>query len=213
MFQIDRAKVPYRIIQVPTLGIPGAVALLVSLDWYQCRDTNYSVTNFNNAVQLSDTYFLNHWGIYGVSPFTPCALFTTDAGTEINVITQTVTGWSLDLEHDTALAGDLIQVTGTLAGTINPTGSRVTLSPNSATYEVAAKHADVTTGTGETAVTTVGKPFRLNVNTYVDRLNRLHIQRDGLVAGDVLTITGTATYINPNGETETYTDTKTVTIQ
>lgn len=197
VFQLDKADVPYRIIQVPSLGIPGAVALLVSTDWYQVRDTLYGTTQFYNPQSLSNTMYLNHWGIYGVSPFTPCALFTTDAGTCIKAVTQTVNGFALTPTTGTVKAGGLMQLTPKLTATVKPTGSAVQVAPNAATYEVAANHA----ASGDESH---GAAFELNVNTFVDDQARLHVQRDGLVAGDVITVTGTATYVNPNGETTKY---------
>lgn len=194
VFQLDKADVPYRIIQVPTLGIPGAVALLVSTDWYQVRDTLYGTTQFYNPQTLSNTMYLNHWGIYGVSPFTPCALFTTDAGTSINVVTQTVTGFTLAADSDTAKPGDVNQLYPTLTAKITPTGTAVEVAPNTATYEVTAS---VTKGETTTTVP-------LNVNTFVDDQARLHIQRDGLPNNTIIKVNGIATYINPNGATNTY---------
>ena len=205
MFQLDKADVPYRIIQVPSLGIPGAVALLVSTDWYQVRDTLYGTTQFYNPQTLSNTMYLNHWGIYGVSPFTPCALFTTDAGTSIKVVTQTVTGFTLTPTTGSVKAGGLMQLTPKLTATVEPTGTAVQVAPNAATYEVAANHAP-------SGKDTYGAAFDLNVNTFVDDQARLHVQRDGLVAGDVITVTGTATYVNPNGETTEHSATCTFTV-
>ena len=176
VFQLDKAEVPYRIVQVPSLGISGAVALLVSTDWYQARDTMY----------------LNHWGIYGVSPFTPCALFTTDAGTSIKVVTQTVTGFTLTPTSGDVKAGDVVQLTPKLTATVEPTGTAIEVAPNSATYEVSAQHAAQDDASGAA--------FQLDVNTFVDDQARLHVQRGGLTTGDVITVTGTATYVNPNGE-------------
>lgn len=206
VFQLDKADVPYRIIQVPSLGIDGAVALLVSTDWYQVRDTMYGTTQFYNPQTVSNTLYLNHWGIYGVSPFTPCALFTTDAGTSIKVVTQTVTGFTLTPTTGTVKAGDLMQLTPKLTATVAPTGTAIQVAPNAATYEVAANHAT----SGDDAP---GAAFDLNVNTFVDDQARLHIQRDGLVAGDVITVTGTATYVNPNGETTEHSATCTFTVE
>lgn len=205
VFQLDKADVPYRVIEVPSLGIDGAVALLVSTDWYQARDTLYGTTQFYNPQTLSNTLYLNHWGIYGVSPFTPCALFTTDAATSINVVTQTVTGFTLTPSTGTVKAGDLMQLTPKLTATVKPTGTAIQVAPNAATYEVAAKHA----ASGNDAS---GAAFDLNVNTFVDDQARLHVQRDGLVAGDVITVTGTATYVNPNGETTEHSATCTFTV-
>lgn len=206
VFQLDKADIPYRIVQVPTLGIPGAVALLVSTDWYQVRDTMYGTTQFYNPQTLGNTMYLNHWGIYGVSPFTPCALFTTDAGTSIKVVTQTVARFTLTPATGTVKAGDLMQLTPKLTATVTPTGTAVQVAPNAATYEVAANHA----ASGDA---THGAAFDLNVNTFVDDQARLHVQRDGLVTGDVITVTGTATYVNPNGETTERSATCTFTVE
>lgn len=206
VFQLDKADVPYRIIQVPSLGIPGAVALLVSNDWYQVRDTLYGTTQFYNPQTLSNTLYLNHWGIYGVSPFTPCALFTTDAGTSIKVVTQTVTGFALTPETGDVKAGDVVQLTPKLTATVNPTGTVIQAAPDAATYEVAANHA----ASGDGAP---GAAFDLNVNTFVDDQARLHVQRDGLTAGDIITVTGTATYVNPTDETTTHKATCTLTVK
>lgn len=205
VFQMDKADVPYRIIQVPSLGIPGAVALLVSTDWYQVRDTMYGTTQFYNPQTLGNTMYLNHWGVYGVSPFTPCALFTTGAATSIKLVTQTVRGFTLTPTTDDVKAGDVLQLTPTLTATVTPTGTAIEVAPNAATYEVSATHA----AAGETA----GAAFDLNVNTFVDDQARLHVQRDGLKAGDIITVTGTATYVNPTDETTTHTATSTFTVK
>ena len=190
---------------MPSLGIPGAVALLVSTDWYQVRDTMYGTTQFYNPQTQANTMYLNHWGIYGVSPFTPCALFTTDAGTSVKVVTQAVTGFTLTPDTGTVKAGDLVQLTPKLTATVTPTGTAIQVAPDAATYEIAATHA----AEGKTA----GAAFDLNTNTFVDDQARLHVQRDGLVAGDVITVTGTATYINPNGETTEHKATCTFTVE
>lgn len=195
VFQLDKADVPYRIIQVPTLGIPGAVALLVSTDWYQVRDTLYGTTQFYNPQTLSNTMYLNHWGIYGVSPFTPCALFTTDAGTSINVVTQTVTGLSLTSTTANVAPGDVVQLVPKLTATVTPTGTPIEVAPNTATYNVTALRSSTSDAT----------PINLNINTFVDNEARLHVQRDDLKTNDIINVEALATYINPNGATETYT--------
>ena len=205
VFQLDKAEVPYRIVQVPSLGVEGGVALLVSTDWYQVRDIMYGTTQFYNPQTLGNTLYLNHWGIYGVSPFTPCALFTTDAGTSITVVTQTVTGFTLTPTTGDVKAGDVVQLTPKLTATVQPTGTAIQVAPNSATYEVSAKHA--------TKDTTPGASFELDVNTFVDDQARLHVQRNGLKAGDIITVTGTATYVNPTGETTEHKATCTFTVK
>lgn len=202
VFQLDKAEVPYRVIQVPTLGIPGAVALLVSTDWYQARDTLYGTTQFYNPQTLTNTMYLNHWGIYGVSPFTPCALFTTDAGTSINVVTQTVTDFSMNPSVTTFAPGDVIPLVPKLTATITPTGTPIEVAPNAATYEVVA----YTSSSG------VDTPAQLNVNTFVDDNAQLHVQRDNIPDNMTIKVTGTATYINSNDETTEHTATCTFTV-
>ena len=201
VFQLDKAEVPYRIVQVPSLGIEGAVALLVSTDWYQVRDTMYGTTQFYNPQTLGNNLYLNHWGIYGVSPFTPCALFTTDAGTSITVVTQTVTGFTLTPTSGDVQAGDVVQLTPKLTATVQPTGTAIEVAPNSATYEVSATHG------------AKGTAFQLDVNTFVDDQSRLHVQRNGLKADDIITVTGTATYVNPTGETTEHSASCTFTVK
>lgn len=201
VFQLDKADIPYRVIEVPTLGISGACALLVSTDWYQCRDVNVSTSSFYNPQTRSTTLYYDHWGIYGVSPFTPCALFTTDAGSSITVVTQTVTGLTLTPATQDVAPGDVVQLTPKLTATVEPTGTAIETAPDAATYEVSAKHSG-------------GAAFDLNVNTFVDDQARLHVQRDALTAGDVITVTGTATYVDPNGtNTGAYTATATFTVK
>lgn len=195
VFQLNKADVPYRIIEVPSLGIPGAVALLVSTDWYQVRDTLYGTTQFFNPQSLGNTMYLNHWGIYGVSPFTPCALFTTDAGTSIKVVTQNVTGFTLTPSEKDVAPGDMVQLSPKLTATVTPTGTAIEVAPNTATYKVSAVHVE----TGQWLA------VPLNINTYVDDQARLHIQRDGLRTNDIIKVDALATYVDPNGTTETYT--------
>lgn len=121
-------------------------------------------------------------------------------------MTQTVTGYTLTPATDTVKAGDLVQLTPKLTATLTPTGTAIQVAPNAATYEVAAKHA----AKGDDAH---GAAFDLNVNTFVDDQARLHVQRDGLVTGDVITVTGTATYVDPNDKTTEYSATCTITVK
>lgn len=114
-------------------------------------------------------------------------------------MTQTVTSFTLDSSNSTPAPGDVIQLNPKLTATINPTGTPVQVAPNTATYTVRAKR-------GENAIA-------LNVNTFVDDQARLHIQRDELQNGDIIAVEGTATYVNPNGATDTYTSTVRLTVK
>jgi hypothetical protein len=98
---------------------------------------------------------------------------------------------------DNVAPGDVVQLMPKLTATVKPTGTPIEVAPNSATYKVSA--ANGTTGTNI--------PIPLNINTFVDDQARLHVQRDDLKNDDVIKVEALATYINPNGTTETYTAT------
>ena len=200
LFNVDLAKVSYRTVIVDEFPIPGAVALLTTEDFFVCSDTLYNTTSFWNPQTLTTNYYLNHWGIYSVSPFVPAILFTTeDESTVTPTITQTVSGITLEAEKDSMKAGESQQLTVKLTGTINPETPDVFVAPDAATFEVVAKNSD-------------GDPVALNARTRVDNYGVLHVQKTGLKAGDVLTVEATSAYTNPSGKTIGYTATKEITI-
>lgn len=199
LFNVDLAKVSYRTILVDEFPIPNAVALLTTEDFFVCHDTLYNTTSFYNPQTLTTNYYLNHWGIYSVSPFVPAILFTTEDQTATPTIKETVTGITLS-GPATMKPGDSDQLTVKLAGTINPASPSIYVRPDAATYAISAATSD-------------GDAIQLNNRTRVDNYGVLHIQRSGLKAGDIITITATSTYTNPSGTTNTYTDTHEVTIE
>lgn len=200
LFNVDLAQVKYRVVLVDEFPITGAVALLTTEDFFVCSDTLYNTTSFWNPQTLTTNYYLNHWGVYSVSPFVPAILFTTeDEATVTPTITQTVSGITLEAEKESMKAGESQQLTMKLTGTINPETPDVFVAPNAATYTVVAKNAD-------------GDPVDLNSRTRVDVYGVLHTQKTGLKAGDVITITATSAYTNPSGKTVGYTAEKEITI-
>ena len=200
LFNVDLAKVSYRTVIVDEFPIPGAVALLTTEDFFVCSDTLYSTTSFWNPQTLTTNYYLNHWGVYSVSPFVPAILFTTeDESTVTPTITQTVSGITLEAEKDSMKAGESQQLTVKLQGTISPETPDVFVAPDAATYTVVAKNAE-------------GEPVDLNSRTRVDVYGVIHVQKTGLKAGDVITITATSAYTNPSGKTVGYTAEKEITI-
>ena len=199
LFNVELANVKYRVVLVDEFPIPNAVALLTTEDFFVCSDTLYSTTSFWNPQTLTTNYYLNHWGIYSVSPFVPAILFTTDEATVTPTITQTVSGITLEAEKDSMKAGESQQLTVKLQGTINPETPDVYVAPNAATFNVVAK-------------TSEGEPVDLNSRTRVDVYGVLHTQKTGLKAGDVITVTATSAYTNPSGATVGYTAEKEITI-
>ena len=199
LFNVELANVKYRVVLVDEFPIPNAVALLTTEDFFVCSDTLYSTTSFWNPQTLTTNYYLNHWGIYSVSPFVPAILFTTDEATVTPTITQTVSGITLEAEKDSMKAGESQQLTVKLQGTINPETPDVFVAPDAATYEIVAKNSD-------------GEPVALNSRTRVDVYGVIHLQKTGLKAGDVITVTATSAYTNPSGATVGYTAEKEITI-
>ena len=200
LFNVDLAQVKYRVVLVDEFPIKGAVALLTTEDFFVCSDTLFNTTSFWNPQTLTTNYYLNHWGVYSISPFVPAILFTTeDASTTIPTITQTVSGITLEAEKETMKPGESQQLTVKLTGTINPETPDVFIAPDAATYEIVAKDSE-------------DAPVALNSRTRVDVYGVLHVQKTGLKAGDTLTVTATSAYVNPSGKTTGYTATKEITI-
>lgn len=215
LFNVDLAKVQYRTILIDEFPIPDAVALLTTEDFFVCHDTLYNTTSFWNPQTLATTYWLNHWGIYSVSPFVPAILFTTAAGTVTPTITQAVTGLTLTAESDTVAVGGSVKLVAKLTGTVNPAdpNTDVIVRPDSALYTVSAQTPAKPAGKDsatEPAVPAVS--INLNARTRVDQYGILHVQKTGLKTGDEITVTATSTYVNPSGETQPLTATATVTI-
>ena len=199
LFNVDLAQVKYRTVIVDSFPIPNAVALLTTEDFFVCSDTLFNTTSFWNPQTLTTNYYLNHWGVYSVSPFVPAILFTTDDATVTPTITQTVSGITLEAEKETMKPGESQQLTVKLQGTISPETPDIFVAPDAATYTVVAKNAE-------------GEPISLNARTRVDVYGVLHTQKTGLKAGDVLTVEATSAYTNPSGKTTGYTTTKEITI-
>ena len=210
LFNVDLAKVSYRTVLIDEFPIPDAVALLTTEDFFVCHDTLYNTTSFWNPQTLTTTYWLNHWGVYSVSPFVPAILFTTAAGTVTPTIKQAVTGLTVTAEPGTVELGGSVGIVTKLNGTIDPADSDadVLVRPDACIYNVSAE-----TPAGADPVTKPAKPVQLNARTRVDNYGVLHVQKTGLKPGDVITVTATSTYVNPSGATVPYTGTATVTIE
>lgn len=204
LFNVDLAKVSYRTVLIDEFPIDGAVALLTTEDFFVCSDTLYNTTSFWNPETLATNYYLNHWGVYSVSPFVPAILFTTGEGTTTPTVTQKVTGLKVTAENPTVKAGGSVRLTAKLEGTVTPEtpDGTIVVAPDAATYTVKASR-----GEGE-AVSAVA----LNSRTRVDNYGVLHVQKSGVEAGDTLTVTATSTYRNPSGATTPYTATVEVTV-
>ena len=209
VFNLDKADIQQRIVTIDEFPIPNndCVALLTTEDFFMCKDTEYETTSIYNPKTLATNYFLHHWGVYSVSPFVPAIMFTVGGeSTTINTVEQTVTGITITPDTDDVSAGEVVPLTIALTGTLDPnTDPFVKVAPDAATYDVTVTRTE---GEGNDAVTTAINSPR----TRVDEYGNLHVSR-ALLPDDVITVVATATYINPSGETTTYTDTGTYTVE
>lgn len=95
-FNIDRAEVGSRTTVVPSqyFNVDGAQAILTTRDFFVIADTLIDTANVVNPAGLHTNYFLHHHQIISASRFVPALLFTTKAGTVINIADSVVTGVS-----------------------------------------------------------------------------------------------------------------------
>ena len=202
VFQLDKADIQYRIVEIPQFPIPNVYAALTSEDFIYCRDVYYGVEPpFYNPANMTYKYYLQHAEMIGVNPVANCVLFTTDSATVIPTITMTPSG--LDLGP---ASGGEIEIGGVLPLTLDLTGTvtggisgKITVQPDSALFEVAASRP----GESESDPAT---PVALNSRTYVDDRGILHLQKSGMEVGDVITVSASSTYVNPSGSTTVFTD-------
>ena len=199
-FNMDKANIQYRIVEIPEFPIPNVYAALTSEDFIYCRDVWYGIEPpFRNPANLTDKYYLHHAQMIGVNPAANCVIFSTNAGTEIDTATVTVTGLEFDPDTATVNPGDVIETKIFLRGSVADDDSGlIGVEPNAAVYECAATRS--------------GDAIPLNTRTYVDDAGFLHIQKTGLESGDVITVTAKSVYVNPSGATTVYSDTFTATV-
>ena len=203
VFQLDKADIQYRIIDIPEFPIPNVYAALTSEDFVYARDVYYGIEPpFYNPANMSSKYYLQHAEMIGFNPAANCVLFTTEQNTAIKTITMTPSGIVFTPDSGTLAAGDTLEthifLQGTLAASDSGSTDPIAVEPDAALYTV-------------TAVDSNSDPVALNSRTYVDAQGILHTQKT-LEAGTVITITAKAAYINPSGVTTSYTDDFTATI-
>lgn len=201
VFQLDKADIKYRTVEVDEFPMPNVVAILTTEDFFQCYDTVYETTSMYNPKTLGTNYFLHHWGIYSVSPFVPAIAFTTDAATSVTTVTQTVTGITATIDNATPDLGEGTAIHARLTGTLDPTGvAGIEVAPNAATYDVTVTRKS---GTDTVAVSSPA--------TRVDEYGVLHVS-NRLQYGDVINVAVKSTYVNPSGTTTPLTASVTATV-
>ena len=204
VFNLPQSEIQYRTVIIPEFPIPNVYAALTSEDFIYYRDymTGLEPPFYNPGNRTMKYYYWAN-ALIGVNPAANCVLFTTDANTVIPTITMSITGATLEPVNgeDTVEIGGVKPLKFALTGTVtNGSGSPVAVEPDSATFEVSATNADA------------DEAVSLNTRTYVDAYGVLHMQKTGLTAGDLVTVTAKSTYVNPSGATTDYTASATLTV-
>ena len=204
VFQLDVAEIKYRKIIIPEFPIADVYAALTSEDFIYYRDfmTGLEPPFYNPGNRTMKYYYWAN-AMIGVNPAANCVLFTTDAATTVPTITMTPSGIEFDPDTANVSPGDEIQthiyLRGTVAADDSSDPAPITVEPDAAIYSVSCVDSN-------------NDAKQLSVRTYVDAYGILHVQKKGLEAGDVITVTAKAAYINPSGTTTTYTDDFTATV-
>jgi hypothetical protein len=124
-FNISKADLPGRTTIIPRENfIQGGQALLTTRDFFVVADSRLETTSAINPVGLHTNYFLHHHQVISASRFVPAVLFTTGAGTVINLdntpVTSVVTPTITDASGATVTAvkrGELFQINSYAATT------------------------------------------------------------------------------------------------
>lgn len=204
VFQLDKAEIKYRIIEVPEFPIPNVCAALCSEDFIYVRDVRFGIEPpFYNPENMTYKYYLHVSQMIGINPAANCVLFSTNAGTGVKTITLTPSGIEFSPDSGNIEPGGTLDthifLRGSLAASDSGSTGVIGVEPDAATYELSA-------------VDSSNNAIDLNSNTYVDSYGVLHCQKSGIAAGAVITITATAAYMNPSGATSSYTDTFAATV-
>lgn len=207
VFQLDKAEVQYRIIMVPEFPIPDVYAILADEDFIYWRDYMSGMEPpFYNPGNRTMKYYYYASAAVGCNPAAPVCCFSTDEATAIDTITIEPTGLSFVDDDVEVEIGGTVKLDLELAGT-GATG-KIAVEPDAGMFSVAATRT--TAGEGDDPDVVEAVP--LNSRTYVDDYGVLHVQKSGLEADDVITVTATSAYINPSGSTTTFTATAEATV-
>ena len=159
LFHLEKAEIEYRTVLVDQFPIANndCVALLTTTDFFMCSDTLYRNTSVYNQKTLGTNYFLHHWGVYSVSPFVPAIMFTVGGETTpVNLVTQTVNGLTLTPDTKNVSAGDEVELTVALTGSLSPSVPYMKVAPSSANFEVTVEHSAETGTAGVYALKITG---------------------------------------------------------
>lgn len=197
LFNVTEAEMRTRNMVLPEMplvggGVLGALTTDAFIHWH---DTVYGIFPFFNPDTLNDKFILHHQAVVAPNPGVPVVVFDQNGMTITPVVKMTASSIALAPEATTVALGGTVDLNPELKGTVDENDGGIGILPDSATYSVTADK-----GT-------------LNSRTYVDRFGTLHVQKTGLPDGAKLTVTATATYINPSKQENKLSTTAQITIE
>lgn len=199
-YNLEKVDIQYRLKVIPDRKWPlgdDDYAILTTSDFFQCYPIEYLTTSQVDPSGLKTNFWLHDWCIISASPFVPITVFSTKTSAGLDTVTFEPSKLTVTASADSANPGDVIELYTDLEGTVTPITEGVTTAPDGVLWDVTAKRgADALALNARTCV--IGK--------------QLHIQKSGLKTGDVITATGTSVYLNPSGDTKTYSDSVDITI-
>lgn len=189
IFNVTDAEMRTRNMVLPEMPLVGGSALgaLTTDAFIHWHDTVYGIYGMFNPDTLNDMYWLHHQAVVAPNPLVPVIVFDQVGSTIVPVTSMFASSVTLNPESDTVEMGGTVDLNPELLGTVTENSGGVGVLPDSATY-------NVTTDKGT-----------LNLRTFVDRFGTLHVQKTGLPEGAKLTVTASATYINPSKKENTLT--------
>lgn len=196
LFNVSEAEMRSRNMVLPEMplvggGVLGALTTDAFIHWH---DTVYGIFQDFQGSTMNDQYWLHHQAIVAPNPGVPVVVFDQNGTTLVPVVEMTASSIKLNPEATTAELGSEVDLNPELVGTVEESGGRVGILPDSATFKLSVDKG------------------ALNSRTYVDRFGRLHVQKSGLPVGAKITVTALATYINPSKQEATLSTTAEITI-
>lgn len=197
IFNVSDAEMRTRNMVLPEMplvggGVLGAMTTDAFIHWH---DTVYGIFSFFNPDTLNDKYILQHQAIVAPNPGVPIVVFDQNGMTIVPVIGIQASGITLTPDGTTVAPGGSVDLNPKLTGTVDENEGGIGVLPDSATYSLS-----VDNGT-------------LNSKTFVDRFGTLHVQKSGLPDGAKITVTATATYINPSKQQNALSTTAQITVK
>lgn len=197
VFQLDKADIQYRIIEIPEFPIPGVYAALTSEDFIYCRDVQYGIEPpFYNPANMTYKYYLHHAQIIGVNPCANCVLFGDFESTGVTQVDLTPD--AMNIINGQAVIGYYTPLPKCFLGKLD--GSDVIGTDFPFAYKPDACNWEIVGIKRQTGGGDIDIP--LNSATFING-NWLHIQKTGVQSGDIILLSPTPLYQNPSGSTPT----------